>query len=427
METEAASLKFVPAWYQVGNADHPGMAILYGIVAMATVWMFESIIATVLYKTTGHTITLSQIAALICYNGSSWKELIRWQLAKKHSRPLNKRAYFAVVLRLLATVVDIIIIILAVPGTTSVTERDVGVSQINLIKNGAQLLPGDRTFTGVATNGPCLWDRLPFRHFSPSVATLVCANAMDDNGVRESNTSTNGFTLKYDETLQRLEFRTLVDNRPFYVTHNLFVPSLNEDEAPITYNMPFPSDIESQVTTLVLNNLPCSIATPAAAAAGSVTTFNCNGSGTTLTSQVLGVIFENVYTTPSKTNAPTRKVMANQKFAIEQAFVTYGTINRPLLCIYPALILLGSLVITFILFRFVRGTCNIELNLFSLVSELLNVHDHNTETSVKRNPLIAPNKSLPRGDNGEYLPKSPSHHVENGDDHELRPNFHADK
>ncbi len=384
-----AKLRFAPAWYHVGNADMPALTIAYGMVAMATVWVFEAIVALVLYDRGAH-ISLADVGALVCHRGSTWGGLARWQFRTRRRR-LNKRGYIAVLLRLLVTVVDVGIIVLAVPSTTPVTERDVGMSQINLRARGARLLPGAK-YAGVVPN-PCLWTRVKFQGFTPTATMLMCTNAMDDAEVEAGSTTSAGFVLMYNSKLQRLEFRTTPDNRPFFLTHNLFMPATATRAVPRTFNLPMPDDIEAQVARTVLTHTNCTRAGM---------NFTCPRRTRSLRTEILALVMENLYTSAVRNRCAMRKVMANRNYTVDEKYVELGSLNRPLLCIYPALILLGSLVVVYmglkVAFRVSSGS--IERKLFNLVAEA-------TNAKVDRNPLVETDDVLQLSsdeeDGGRYL------------------------
>ncbi len=372
-----SALEYVPAWYHVGNADLPALAVAYGIVAMATVWMFEAIVALVLYDTGAH-IALTDVGALVCHGGGSWRDLAKWARGARGQRA-SRRAYAAVVLRLLVTLVDVVIIILAVPRTMYVGERDVGMSQLNLQGVGEQLLPGKK-YTGVVPN-PCIWERVKFKGFSPEAALLICTNAMDEAEVDLAANSSTAFVLRYNTTFQRLEFHTTPDNRPFYLTHNLFIPATDDRTAPLTFNLPMPTDIEAQAARVIVDNTDCT---------GAGMTFTCRRRGGGLGKEILGAVLENVHTGSNKGGPPTRKVQANRNYTVNDEYVELGSMNRPLLCIYPALILLALLAIVYFTLKLLlRGAGeSIEVKLFNLVAEA-------TDPRVGNNPLVATDKVLP--------------------------------
>eukprot|EP00171_Calliarthron_tuberculosum_P015177 IDg15177t1 len=135
-------MQYEPTWYHVGDADKKVFAVLYGVLAIATVWVFESIVHLLLFSSNLH-ISLSEAAALVTFKGASCPASLRWAVSSRRGAKRCRRAYFAFLLRILVTLVDIAIVVLAVPQDINISEDHVGSTQLNLLASstGNKLLP----------------------------------------------------------------------------------------------------------------------------------------------------------------------------------------------------------------------------------------------------------------------------------------------
>lgn len=148
-------LKFQPRWDRIGDADKTGFAILYGIIAMTTVWLFENLVENLLFPS-NMTISISDAAALLTFQGASWVDIVKWNSKSHRGNRRNRRAYIAVLLRLAITLVDVFIVFLSIPQEMKVLESDVGRPELNLSnlsKKGNKLL-NDTNFSELSV---CTW------------------------------------------------------------------------------------------------------------------------------------------------------------------------------------------------------------------------------------------------------------------------------
>ncbi len=72
--TESNVLEYFSPWYQRGDPDHFVYAVLYGFIALATIWLLEYICELILFST-AKGILLSDAAAHIALNNSNWLDI----------------------------------------------------------------------------------------------------------------------------------------------------------------------------------------------------------------------------------------------------------------------------------------------------------------------------------------------------------------
>lgn len=130
------ALSYSPVWYHIGDPDRVGMAIAYGGVSMALLWVLEALSHRIL-SSSGNNISLSEAAALIIFQSRSLAQLAWWFFSavfrKRGPRPhrtVNRRASIGLLLRVLTLVLDSVIIFVLIPHQVSVFENEVGSSEI---------------------------------------------------------------------------------------------------------------------------------------------------------------------------------------------------------------------------------------------------------------------------------------------------------
>jgi len=101
-------------WYRIGDADEAGFAILNGIIAMTTVWLFENLVENLLFSSKMAKY-ISEAAALLAFQGASWIDIAKWNFDGQPGRRRNRRTYIAVLLRVLIIFADVFIVFLSSP------------------------------------------------------------------------------------------------------------------------------------------------------------------------------------------------------------------------------------------------------------------------------------------------------------------------
>jgi len=194
-------LTYEAPWYQYGDADQPEFAILYGLIAIATMWIVESILHNLLFSSGDH-ISVAEVAALFTFKGASWSEIFRWNLRGRGIRR-SRRAHIAILLRLVVTLVDIAIVVLAVPRDFPVKESFIGrpIITFDTQPPARKLLPKPSAIPFELHT--CIWDKVQFRKFTPNAAIMVCFTSLSFEKPSPSGIRSNGFSVKYVSELER--------------------------------------------------------------------------------------------------------------------------------------------------------------------------------------------------------------------------------
>ncbi len=161
-------LEYYPKWYHLGDPDNPIFAVLYGAVALSTIWMLEYISSRVLYSR-AKGILLSDAAAQVTYNSSSLPEFIKWLIKERRPKgKLCRRALFGLFLRYLVLCVDIGILFMSLPRGINVFEYEVGTTQLSYNGQGVN----DQLDSVI----PCKIDNIEYRGFTPGVSRQICVS-----------------------------------------------------------------------------------------------------------------------------------------------------------------------------------------------------------------------------------------------------------
>lgn len=379
-------MRYEPEWFHIGDADRTEFAVLYGVIAIATVWVFESIVHSLLFTSNLH-ISLGEVAALAAFKGSSLPGALWWASSRPRGAKRSRRAYIALILRLVVTLVDIAIIVLAVPQEIVLSENDVGSTRINMKRNGNKLLPTPNSPT--LESNPCIWDKTVFAGFVPASSVLICAASAEesdgadpafDNILNGSNE--NGVAISHNRGRERLVFTAQPSGESFYITHNLFVPARGSRGA-TTFTLPLPSDIAEQTVEALSNDTSFSAVCPKV----SPKRFRCDGrivnNTIAVRTRTLSAVLDNTYTT--RVEAPEFKRLSTGVSVSSRPQI--GVVNRPMLCVFPALIVLGALFVIDTIVKLFLGSDNLIIKLYYLAAEA-------TGTETNQNPFFAADRRL---------------------------------
>lgn len=243
MATSPIKLTYTPPWYRIGDADQSLIALAYGLLAMCTVWVFESLVHNLLFSSDLH-ISVAEAAALFTFKSAAWPDIFRWSLRGRGLRR-NKRAHVAVFLRLIITAVDVLIVVCAVPKSFRVYERDTGTPMINFQRRGNRLLP--KPNSAIFEFNACIWDKTVFDSFTPNAAILICStqNSFEKSTSTSSNSNDIAFMVTHNRSFERLVFKSMSDSAVFFITHNLFIPG-DEGRVSTTFSLPLPTNVAEQ-------------------------------------------------------------------------------------------------------------------------------------------------------------------------------------
>jgi len=158
----------------MGDPDKVPIAFAYGALALGTIYLVEYIFAGILFSSVDG-VLVSDAAAHIAFNNSSWIQVVGWLIFKRPGRTPNrricKRALFALFLRAVVLLIDLAILGLSVPHSIPVYEQDVGSSVMSF--SGIRTNPGSNISWAVR-NSPCKPDNIRYVGFDPSVTRHIC-------------------------------------------------------------------------------------------------------------------------------------------------------------------------------------------------------------------------------------------------------------
>lgn len=368
-------ITYTPAWYHRGDADIPGFAILYALLTVVTIWAFESLVERFLLLD-GENLSSTMVSSLVTFKGSTWIQIIQWSFrslnklpsasAEGEERKISHRSFAAIFVRVLVVVVEVVLVLLAIPKTFDVVDIDVGQSQIKLRGDGEPLLIAGNKQLPIFH--PCVWDKLIYEGFVPSIAVLVCHKETFSETQNRNATAGWNLQIKYFANREELNFQIQPSGEEVIVTHNMLRSAIDENGA-VTYNLPLPKDIASQAAQVIQND---NVLGSCIQKGTTENTFQFSCSTLVTRSRVLTAVFTSLNTT--RVEATSRKI--NQKGESEAPKVKVGTISRPRLCVYPFLILLGSILLLNIVAHFIKPGNNTILKLFYFI-----------EKNPKANPL----------------------------------------
>ncbi len=194
--TKTNVIEYFPPWYQYGDPDEFVFAVLYGFIALATIWLLEYICELVLFST-AKGIILSDVAAHIALNNSNWVDIARWAWRMEKNSRLCHRAFMALIFRCVLVGIDLGILMQAVPHDINIYENMVGGTELSLSPN-AVIAPNPGLRILVPS---CKPDLISYRGFDTTAARSICLvqvpnesfiSANNDSGATFHFKSSNG-------------------------------------------------------------------------------------------------------------------------------------------------------------------------------------------------------------------------------------------
>jgi len=352
------TLNYEPRWYHIGDADETGTALAYGILALGTIFLIEYIFSSLLFSGVDG-ISLSDAAANITFRNSSWIEIVQWisRLVSQPERQVCKRAIIAIILRFIVFAIDIGILYLSVPRSIDVLESDVGSSRITF----PRITASENRTVGL----PCKPDPIKYSGFKPNMNREICHSITSI-----SNPVGNIFRSALNQSnAQDFDFygfyipRTLlvgIDVRSevmFYYTHTM------RSSESLYYLWPTLGTLTAAIDAIVLSPLfpGCLSRIFTNAVDGSLGAILCpRRNDPQLFSSPLHLLFNSMGATP----------IFNRTFSDlngNSVDPVIGVIDRPRLCILPALILFLSLFAVALMIRFKKGKLDLSFKQWILV------------------------------------------------------------
>lgn len=362
------TLAYRAPWYYRGDPDDLFIGLLYGIVAIATIFCVECISEKVLFfKSEG--IVSSDIAARISYSNSTWFDVGRW-LFQRSNNPFCKRPILALIHRLFVVLVDILIIFLSLSRSIDVTERDTGITGLSF---------QTKRHTDITT--PCLRDNIEYEGFMPKAVREVCLTTVwmsqftvnNIYGLSQSlqRREKNVVIIAIDEGSDRLYVGDVRSNTLHSIA--LFMRMSGNNRMTINFG-PRNATVDEAVEILLRYNCT-KIAMPRLAKSienelRKSSAVDCNvlyqgGADSILRPHEL--LFS--HTATHKEAVPLIFKRQTSDYIPITGEQIVGTINRPRLCIFPSLILLASLGFIALVLNLRNDTEDVIYKLWVFVSQ----------------------------------------------------------
>ncbi len=167
--TESNVLEYFPPWYQRGDPDQFVYALMYGFTALATIWLLEYICELILFST-AEGILLSDVAAHIALKNSNWLDIARWVWSMDKNSKLCRRAFMALIFRCVLVGIDLGILMQAVPREINVYESMVGGTELSFSPTAAR----DYTVESKIRFPLCKTDLVRYKGFNSRALGIIC-------------------------------------------------------------------------------------------------------------------------------------------------------------------------------------------------------------------------------------------------------------
>lgn len=341
------SLEFHPKWYHLGDPDYPIFAILYGAIAISTIYLLEYVSGRLLYST-AKGILLSDAAAQITYSSGSFIEFIKWFANQPNPRQkrLCRRALLGIFLRYLILCADVGILYLSIPRDIDVHEYDVGSTQLSYN------VPGVNSELDQLIS--CKVDRIQYSGFTPKVARQICVSGRSGSYAFPAETSlVNMYVFGQAEGVEALAVGVSKTQSFFSLTHSMRIVQDNEEVSAAPWQssqkilLPIPDNFVQQAANAFLNHefysKLCSPGIPVR---------NANFSGVGILCQD-NPRFQNL--TIDNTLVSFLMSVGTEKVNSGNPRVV-GSMKRPRVCIIPAVLMLVGLISIAGLITLIRGT-----------------------------------------------------------------------
>jgi len=336
-----AELAYTPKWYHRGDADEVLFALAYGALALLTISLVEYICAGLLFSN-ARGILISDGAALVTWSNSSWWEIFKWTTfeipTRKKERRFCWRALIGVLLRFTVFGIDLVIIGMAVPRGIDVYELDVGSTAMAFSDDPIVYEPVSQL-----VNSPCRPDPITYEDFTPTATRNICFSTIQ--------APANNISAQFPSIdLERNDIWVVMNsdgNRALGVIHSntgeiyTYSHSMRLQDG-TQYLLPPLPGIVDEFAERFARFIPTECET-----------FLSNDTGLPAAavqcpkhSELQGVVlmvqmFSLMKTRPLKKGRPREKVKEFNT-PIANNNVKVGSINRPRICIFPALIMFVS-------------------------------------------------------------------------------------
>lgn len=365
------TLKYEPSWHHIGNPDTIPMALAYGTLALAAIILLEYISAGILFsKAKG--ILISDAAAAVTFSNASWFDLGQWAFVNKPARRICKRAVLAIFLRYFIFALDILILVVSIPRSIPVFEREVG-SSVMTFPNGV-ISTNVNELAADFFNAPCRPDPIIYEGFKPDATRQLCFSGLVAEG-----------------SLNKAEYASIgLDRNDVYVVGNsegnraLQVVYVNL-EMIFTYSHimrventryllpPRPGIVDEYAQRLVglKENAQCK-----SVKQENIVTEMFKGTRAlivcTKDSSLNGALYPQLLFSFMNTRAlragEARNKYKNLNELVPPGLFKVGSIDRPRVCVIPAVIMFLSLLVVASIVRITKGKQDLAFKLWSFVS-----------------------------------------------------------
>ena len=397
---ELSVLTYTPPWHLHGDPDELLYSILYGVVALATIWLLEHICELVLFSSTNG-ILLSDAAAHLALNNSNWWDIVKWVFQTRRKSRLCRRAFLALCCRCLLVAVDVGILLQAVPSNINVYENEVGSTELSFAPNSSRILNSNPTLDSAGIS--CKPDVIRYGGFTPTATRTICMISIPNRSMPVTNTSITTFYFLSVSSRLRILSSRLADRYLFqHSTRLIGGQDGNEEDLVIRADRDI-AELAPQaaMVTSEIEHIAGWNCTPKRTSEISAI-LNCSNSpsygiAANLHSLVILNLFDRVGTVKMKPNGTSYLVQGRKgerNLTTDESLPAkplethglgprIGIIRRPKLCIFPATILLGALGLVAILLRLFMGSHDFAWKLWLFLAISAGVNDVNTLFDTK--------------------------------------------
>ena len=406
--TESNLLEYFPPWYQHGDPDDFVTAVMYGVVALATIWLLEYICELILFST-AKGILLSDAAAHIALNNSNWLDIARWVWCMDRNTRLCRRAFMALVFRFVLVGIDLGILMQAVPQEINVYENMVGGTELSFSPNATFVpVPGSKVLLPL-----CKADLIWYKSFEATASRTICVVQVTNKSFNsEDNSSAATFYFKSSNGM--LEIRSTRLHNLYAIRHFMRLDGGQNNDVPYILiasgrdmvelaprAAQFSAEIQltkgwgcvSRRTSNVTAVLNCSTTPPGDLTFKfhSLVILQLYARVGTAKINPKGTVYFDLGKKPGKT------------LETNGLGPRLGTITRPRLCIFPALILLISIGGVALVLRVFTGPQDFAWKLWIFLSLSAGMSNKNIPLSTMCTEIDVMNGVIWRGEDNREL------------------------
>ncbi len=362
--------------------------MLYGFVALATIWLLEYICELILFST-AKGILLSDAAAHIALNNSNWVDIARWVWSMDKNSRLCRRAFMALIFRCVLVGIDLGILMQAVPHDINVYENEVGGTELSFSPNATRVKAADPKVILPL----CKADFVQYKGFDPTAPRTICLVQLPNKSFNfEDNSSV--VTFHFNSSHGKIQIRSTRLHNQYAIRHFMRLGGGQDGESGDLFigsdrDMPEQAVQAAQIAAEIplMNGWDCvprrtdnfnAILKCTTAPQGDLTfkfyssvILQLYGHVGTVTVDPQGTVYSDVLGKPGET------------IETKGRGPRLGTITRPRLCIFPALILLFCIGVIALVIRVFTGSQDFAWKLWLFLSLSAGMGKKNTPFNTK--------------------------------------------